>query len=249
MPAVDPTKANFDKAYVFDASGWWYAINGGSSPGGEPSVYLNYNRFVKIGDSATTAAVLASILNIQGTESIGMIGAGYGWVGEKMLEMFPNLEIVCVDTSPWIQGNKATTEEQDVIDALDAAGITDPTRRQFWIDNLSDGGTRARIDIWDYDLTHAGDRNKLLSRISGSSFDHLITLDVLPWATDNEMVILSSEMHKLTSNVWHWVTPFMADQQNQPEPSPVYNWHTLAEYKALMPSDTFIDRVPPHQVL
>ena len=148
MPVVDPTKANFDKSYTNNASAMWYGLNGGTPPVGEKPVWLNYNRFPKIRDSVTTAQILIDKLGLTASHSIAAIGAGFGWVSEKIAEQLPGISIVAVDTSPYIHGAKDTDETDDINAALDVAGITDPTRRAFWLTNLQPDGVRSKIDIW-----------------------------------------------------------------------------------------------------
>jgi hypothetical protein len=245
MPVVEPTKANFDKGYQFNISAKWYAENGLDAEGllGEPSLWLNYTRYIKRPHSIPIAQRIVDDLGIVNGDSIGIIGAGFGWTVEQLALLLPSSEIVGVDTSPWIQGEKGTTEEAEIIAACNAVGITDPARQQVWVSRV-DGDvirTPANVVLYDYDLTRPGDRNKFLNEIAGASYTWGITEDVLPWLTDNEMQVLSTEMHKICDNVAHYVTEFSQEQADQgQEPEPVYNWHTLPEYKALIPADVFM---------
>ena len=41
-------------------------------------------------------------------QKIVLFGCGFGWIAEKWLEKQPDLQLICVDNSPWIQANKNT---------------------------------------------------------------------------------------------------------------------------------------------
>ena len=246
MPAVEPTEQNFKQSYVINASAKWYGLNGLDDEGmaNEPPIWLHYNRYVLIGGAGSRAQRLVDAFGLVDGDSIGIIGSGFGWVAEKLGELLPTSEIIANDTSPWIQSAKDTTEEAEIIAACNLAGITDPARQAVWVSRF--GGnvarTSANVTLYDYDLTNGGDRNKFLNEIAGNTFTWGITEDVLPWLTDNEIGVLSTHMNNLCDNVGHYVTEFSQEQADLgpgPEPAPLHNWHTLAEYKAMMSNDTF----------
>jgi hypothetical protein len=112
---------------------------------------------------------------------------------------------------------------------------------------MDSGLTRATVTILNEDLADNGSRNLVRGAAglaNNQDFDLVISDDVLPTLSDAEIVTLSARMNALGNLAIHIVTPGAADGSDQARGSRGdldYNWHTLSEWKALLPSDGVLD--------
>jgi len=155
-------------------------------------------------------------------QRIGLIGAGFGWEAERMVELgygpmadgTINGKLCNVDTSTWIQANKNLHATTTVIDAdVNAATGRRTIRQQF-------GSNNAEVH-W------------------------AISLDILPIligpgpspSGNNEIVPFCQSLRALASvGVAHWVSVGTASGD------PRLNWKTLEEWKAWVTPDFVIQR-------
>jgi hypothetical protein len=87
-----------------DLQATWESLYGPQQIG-ETGVYVHFDRAVKDRITGNIAGILVRALNLQPGQSIGIIGAGFGWVAEDLFARGLS-PIVAVDTSAWIQSNK-----------------------------------------------------------------------------------------------------------------------------------------------
>lgn len=131
-----------------------------------------------------------------------------------------------------------------------------------------DGGTKARVPILDEDLSNNGSRNRVRNQNGGVDYDYAISERVIESLEDAECVTLSSNMHQVATNVVHLFEMFIPYKSTESEPNPwnwkwpdanepllpkwgqvddftnaqlaAEPWYTTNNWKALLPSDTFV---------
>jgi len=127
---------------------------------------------------------------------IAIIGGGFGWTAELLLEIDPTLNIINVETSPHVINTLATSEEADlrqylIDDGFDPDNINflvDPndysrtlTNAEAWAYWLRPDGVRGTTTTLDNDLSTNGQRREIRTTLGGN-VDALvteITLDAL----------------------------------------------------------------------
>lgn len=173
-------------------------------------------------DADALVAALVSKGLIVG-QRIALIGAGFGWVAEQMLELgygpmadgSANGKICNVDTSTWIQANKTGNATTTIIDAdVNASTGRRVIRQQF-------GSNTAEVH-W---------------AISEDVLPILTGVGSVP-AGNNEVVPFCNSLRALAPNVAHWVTTLIAPGAQDAR----LNWKTLEEWKAWCSPDWVIGR-------
>lgn len=152
---------------------------------------------------------------------IALIGAGFGWAAERFIELgygpladgTANGKVCSVDTSTWIQANKAGNATTTIINA-DVNGSTGrrTVKQQF-------GSNNAVID-W---------------AISEDVLPVLIGTGPVP-AGNNEIVPFCTSLRQVGTNVAHWVSVGTLSGD------PRLNWKTLEEWKAWVTPDFVVQR-------
>ena len=123
---------------------------------------------------------------------IAIIGGGYGWTAEMLLDIKPTLNIINVETSPHVINTLAQSEEADlrqylIDDGFDPDNIdflVDPTdtnipartltNAEVWQYWLRPDGQRSSITTLDNDLSTNGQRRNIRQTL-GNNIDALIT--------------------------------------------------------------------------
>ena len=169
-------------------------------------------------------------------QKIVIVGCGYGWVIEKLLEMgFTN--VAGTDTSSYIQGTKTQTEDAEIDAAIAAAGL-DPTQGEGLAlrQKILPAVARSKVPdkVLNEDMANNASRNRIKNAVGGGTIAWGISDSVLESLTDSECVTASSRAHQICTNVAHLVVT--ARDGNHPG----YNWKTLEQWKTLIPADTFI---------
>ena len=245
MPRDYSTKAAYDAIYY-----------GTLEPDGHPStrdgVKVNYSRYLEYPWAQRTATELISILGLSltgasdgGAHRIVLIGSGFGWTLESLVvdHGWPAGRVVGIDTSAYVQGNKAVTEEAEIRAAIAVVGLDPDTGRgaellaRGW-----DGGARVRagITIIDEALTNNGSRRRARQAVEdglgGAAIDFLITEHMLEGLTDNEATVASSNIDATEPQATkaHIVT-------TTPLIDPTWNIKSLADWRVLLPNDVLID--------
>jgi hypothetical protein len=174
-------------------------------------------------------------LPLVGTESVLIVGAGFGWGAEELLAAMPGLDIVCIDTGSWIQAEKDNTEETYITAALAAQNITALDGRFAVAMTHTNLGKRAQFEegnpnagVHNIDLSTGQGRSearKLLK--THNSFDWAISEDVLAWLTDAECTQMDTAGHQVATNVCHYTTLYDPRFDGELEPDPIWNWKYL----------------------
>jgi hypothetical protein len=120
---------------------------------------------------------------------IAIIGGGFGWTAELLLEADPTLNIINVETSPHCVNQLATSEEADlrqylIDDGLDPDNVdylVDPndysrtlTNAEAWAYWLRSDGQRGSTTLLDNDLSTNGQRRDVKQAL-GNNIDALVT--------------------------------------------------------------------------
>lgn len=231
------TKADFDNDYVLSA-GWTQFVNAEGTIVSRP-LTLNYHRSVMLPHAQALADKLVEFFGWPTDTNILIVGAGYAWTAEILEQQYGYSNIVTTDISPWIQASQDTSDVDEIDAAIVAAGL-DPSTGEGAEHKarLSHGGNRRQHSrvIQNEDLATAQSRNRV-RQILGN-IDVGITEDVLPTLQDSEIVELADRVDRINNNIdrIHVVSPRRPNLRQDP----VFNWKTLAEWKQLLPSDTFL---------
>ena len=233
------TKQSFDEDYDIGAE-----PNG--HPNTRPEVRLHYCRAVLFPVAQQRAQ---GIMTAMGWTAPGpvlvIVGAGFGWLAE-CFEALGFTRVVGIDTSPYIQSDKNNSETADYDAAILLVGL-DPlvgAGAQVKADLIARTGsgprTRATRGVLNQDGGTNQSRNAIRSALglSGNTQpDRLLSDDMIAELTDAEFVTLSTRLKAWVPNLAHLVR---TRGSGQVEGS--FNQHTLEEWKALSPLDTFIDK-------
>lgn len=194
---------------------------------------LGYHRDVKDrimgNDADALVAALVSKGLVQG-QRIALIGAGFGWVSERLVELGYGPmasgtaagKICNVDTSTWIQANKAGNATNTIINAdVNAATGRRTIRQQF-------GSNNATID-W---------------AVSEDVLPLLIGAGATPGG-NNEIVPFCDGLRALCPNVAHWITTLTVPGAQDAR----LNWKPLESWKSWCSPDWVIARNEGSRVL
>lgn len=152
----------------------------------------HYNWFVNTqGPNARLRKVAQRFINHPSWNQItdiAIIGGGFGWTAEILLELDPTINIINVETSPHVINTLATSEEADLRGYLTDDGF-DPdnidflmhpdqsrtlTNAEVWATWLRPDGVRSAITTLDNDLSTNGQRRDVRQAL-GNNIDALIT--------------------------------------------------------------------------
>ena len=155
--------------------------------------------------------LLRNALNIQPGESILIVGAGFGWRVEELINLGLG-PIFATDTSPWIQNNTQNEAASHII-----------------IHNLDINSSIDRDTI-----------RKLLNFGPDDKFKWGITEDVLPCLTDQECIDMSNNMWSICENVVHCVSIPKKLNTAEFKPLLSHNLKLGPEWKTLLPNDKIV---------
>jgi hypothetical protein len=232
MPVVEfDTKADFDNAYRFNAPS-------------NAAVKLGYHRSVAFeGRHRPIADNLVRIFGWPTNTNILIVGAGFAWTAEIMEDYYGYTSLITADTSSWIQSAQDTDEESEVDAAITSAGLDPSSGDGLAVKNsMYSPGNRRRATraVENESLANNGSRNRIRGILGDIAVG--ITEDVLPTLSDAELLNISDWIDSINANVSriHVVTQRKDLKLANGMQDPAYNWHTLEEYKALLPNDTFV---------
>lgn len=237
MPIVTPSQELLDFNYRSKPSGVW----------------VGYQRIPREGATLQYAQRIIQGCELTNTDEILIIGAGYGWVAEKIEELLPGIRVVAIDNSAHINGNKGESDEAEIRQLMLDQNFDPDGADAERLNELTDKGPRSRHHtLLNEDALSGGSRARIRQARVKNDFDWAITENVLPWLFDDECELLTTVMHSLAVSVAHLVTPWMADKATQPEPEPTWNWKliepdpqhpTIGDWKTLLPNDRIIHLV------
>lgn len=163
---------------------------------------------------------LRMALNLQPGQSIILVGAGFGWMAEKWQEAGLG-PIVAIDSSTWIQANKAQH-----------------ARVQVHNEDASDNLSRGRI-------------KQLLGLQGNERAAFAISEDIVAGLSDQEAQVLAVRLRLLGTTTVHWITTGRRrfDDPNTWAGDQRLNWKTLEDWKVLLAPDLVVGRNENDRVL
>lgn len=178
------TKAQYDEAYVF----FPLRYLGGCRPGEVP-VVLHYHKWPMRRVLNERWQKLQAVLQIQSTDNVCMVGAGFGW-GVEELVAASGCTAVGIDVSDYIHAEKDLNELQEIRDALTAANIDPDSQRGVdIIAELYDGQPRANIIVLNEDMQTNQSRSNIRAGLNNNWPNVVIFEDIVDDAiTDQEIV-------------------------------------------------------------
>ena len=222
------TKANWDDFYDIGAEGAW------GHPNTRAEIRLNYHRAVILPFERFRANNLKTALGWTSATKIHFINCGFGWVLEALQEL--GITATCSTTSTYIQNAKFTNEDSDLATKVQGVGLTTSTGDGLTLfSNLRNGGNARAIravDVLNLDVSTQTARQAIRTAIGGPGFDLVDYDGYLNSFIDADAIAFAANLRRISGvgRVIHVV----------------YNWlntKTLAQWKALLPNDIFVDGV------
>lgn len=232
-------KQLFDEMYEINGEPWGH-------PGTRPGIKLHYHKFVMKNAIKNKAIEMLSLPGMASINTIAVVGGAFGWTVEAIEES--GRTAIVVDTSDYIVNNFGGTEENELREHIQAAGL-DPD-----IDTIQGPSgpinplvlygaftSRSSGNLEPQDLTTNGSRNAVRQAL-GNQLDAILTEDVLPGLDDLEAVEFISNVDATRQNpadtVIHMVTPII---KGGVATDPRLNQKTILEWKNLADINGFTD--------
>jgi hypothetical protein len=156
------TKEQYDALYSFRVCRYF----GGRAPGEAP-VYIHYHRYSVAPILVQRWANMAPILNIASTESVLIVGAGFGWGVEAFIAE-TGCTTIGIDISDYVDVEKANTEEAEIRQAIIDAGFDpDSGKGQAILNGVCDFQPRANVVVLNEDMQTNTSRNAIRSALGG----------------------------------------------------------------------------------
>jgi hypothetical protein len=176
-----------------------------------------------------------------------IVGAGYAWTAEALETNHGYTNIVTTDTSAHVQGTQNTDELTEIDDAITAVGL-DPltgeglSKRNNIIARGGGPGNRRRHsrEVEDESLANNGSRNRIKAILGDIEVG--ITEDVITTLSDAEVLDIASDVDAINAGIdrIHLTTVLFPEKIANGTQDPAFNWKTLADWKLLLPGDTFV---------
>ena len=209
------TKADFDANYSFRCERYLPSV----IQTGRSEVRLNYH-------SAFMSPILAnrwdniipSILNILSTDKVVVVGSGFGWGVDKLIEL-TGCTAVGVDISDYIETAKTTDENADLIAAIQLVGLDEAVDRGLEVYNAyATTGARTISVVLKEDMLSNRSRNEVKKALGNAAPDYIITEDMIQEMSDVEIAAWVTEAEKLPgATIVHIIgreTPRTAEELN-----------------------------------
>lgn len=230
------TKADWDADYEFGAEPE-------GRPAGRAEIRLHYNRATFLPYATYRAKKLVELFAWPLSTNILIVGGGYGWTAEVLENVHGYTNIVTTDTSPHVQGNQDASEESEIDAAIAAAGLDPAIGEGLTKKNqLHTPGNRRRHSrsVEDELLNNNGSRNRIKNILG--SMDVAISEDVVATLDDAEVVQAAGWIDDVDTGlqVIHLTSELDQAKLDSGRQDPIFNWKTLADWKLLVPGDTWV---------
>ena len=242
MPVWD--KAAFDQFYSSGAERWGH-------PNTRPQIRLHYHWYPIIQWQASDYAPrLFSVLSMNAGDSVVLVGAGFNGTGQGLADL--GIDVIAIDTSAYIQGEKGNTEEAEIRAAIVATGL-DPDvdliigpSGQADLDPLDlylDGGraspaVRGKGTILEEDMSKRNSRNAIKAALA-STPRYAISEEVLNSISDADALQVCDYAANFASEnggtIVHMLSPFQSNTTQAPE----LNWKTYAGWRSFLDANGF----------
>lgn len=149
------TKEQFDSLYSHRCERYLSKIIRGS----RPEVRLNYHsHFMRPILDNWWNNIVPDILNIASSDKVIIMGSGFGWGVDRLIAL-TGCEAVGVDTSDYVDTDKATSEDVDLVAAIRKEGLDETVGRGLEIFNAySNPCPRTTATIYKESLITAASR-------------------------------------------------------------------------------------------
>ena len=143
----------------------------------------------------------ANLVPLAAADRIVIIGGAFGWTGEALEDLIPNLEVVSVDLSQYVQDTKNSSPDDELIEAIEAEGRThtDGGIGQFLYEKFSDPNPRSRngAKVLQEDLVSVQSRNAVRKALKNADPTRVITEEV--W-----QILTQEEKDRYTAAAQNW---------------------------------------------
>ena len=182
------TKEDFDDAYRIQVE---RRMPGGGPPPAEdrPAVFLHYHRFGQRPIMASRWATLQPILNIQSTDFVCVVGAGFGW-GVDAIVAETGATVVGIDISQYIADEQANTEEAEIRAEIDLVGLDPDTGRGAEIlAFVFEDVPRSNVVVLQNDASTQNQRQEIRTALGGNWPTVVVYEDIIDdtW-TDQDII-------------------------------------------------------------
>lgn len=238
-------KAEFDRFYQSVGERWGH-------PNTRPGIVLHYHWWNIIRWQVSDYAPrLAQVLGLNAGDSVVLVGAGFNGTGAGLTAL--GVEVIGVDTSPYILGEKDATEEAEIRAACLAAGV-DPDTDTIWgppgnvrvnpLDLWLEGGRaapapRGKGPILGEDMSSRPSRNSVKRALSGNP-RFILTEEVLNSIPDADALTLCDMAARFASeNGGGTIVHMLSPLQPGATQDPMLNWKTYGDWRAFLDSNGF----------
>lgn len=233
--AVAWTKELFEAAYDLSAEP-------DGHPNTRPEIRLHYHRYVMYPEAVRRAQFFKDHFGLTAQSSVLVVGCGFGWTAEALNGM--GVPTIGTDTSAYIQTNKALAEDADIIAEIAKTGLSSTAGEGLGhFNRLRGDGVRTRANVMNEDHGSAASRNRVKRAFASGAVTLAISEDVVTSLTDAECAQLRTALANYSVPICHFVTELA-----NPNPPFGFNSKTLAQWKAMFPSDTVVADGLPYRV-
>jgi len=159
-------------------------------------VRLHYHRWLMVPWLAAMWAKLQPVLNIQSTDKVCVVGAGFGW-GVEALAAESGATVVGIDISDYIAAEQPNTEEAEIRAEITAVGLDPDTGRGAEVLAFAyDGSVRSNVVVLQNDASTGPQRREIRTALGGSWPSVVIAEDIIEdsW-TDTDIENLRNAMN------------------------------------------------------
>ena len=156
------TKEQYDSLYRFRVCRYF----GGRAPGENP-VWIHYHRYSMAPINAARWAACAPVLNIDPSELVLIVGAGFGWGVEAFIQE-TGCTTVGIDISDYVDAEKTNTEEAEIRQAIIDAGFDpDSGKGATILNGVCDFQPRTSVIVLKEDAQTNQSRNAIRTALGG----------------------------------------------------------------------------------
>ena len=189
------TKEQYDHAYRTQVE---RRMPGGGPPPaeGRPPVFIHYHKWTMVPWLANMWATLQPILQIQSSDFVCMVGAGFGW-GVDAFITETSATTVGIDISDYIAAEQGTTEEAELRAHVTTAGLDPDTGRGLEVMNfIYDGQPRSNVVVLQNDAASGPQRTVIRTALGGTWPTVCIAENIVDdtW-TDGEIEFMRDSMN------------------------------------------------------
>lgn len=190
------TKEEYDNLYSFRVER--YMPNGFLDMGVRPEFRCHYHKFFMKPILATMWSRLQPILQIQSTDYVAVVGAGFGWGVEAVIAE-SGATVVGIDISDYIVTEQSNTETAELRALITANGLDPDTGRGAEIlAFIDDGQPRSNVVVLQEDMQTNQSRNAIRAALGNNNPTVVVFEDLVDdTVTDQEITAANNY-----ANLW-----------------------------------------------